>query len=167
MARSRRLGVVLIAVGVVGLLALSFVGTAAPWAIPRRSTTYGPGWAGMPGWMRGMHRWMHGGPAAGWAGWSVPSPSPGARELRVVADEFSFSPAELEVEVGETVNLVLVNEGQLPHDLTIPALGFSIAAGPGATASGALTVDRPGTYTFVCTVPGHRAAGMIGSLVAR
>ncbi len=165
MARSRRLGIVLIAVGVMGLLALSLVGSAAPWAVPRRSVAYGPGWGPMPGWMGGMHRWMHG-TGRGWAGWSAPSPSPGAREVRVVADEFSFSPARIEVPVGETVNVVLVNEGQLPHDLTIPSLGFSISAAPGATVSGALTVERPGTYPFVCTVPGHRAAGMIGTLVA-
>ncbi|GIU99446.1 MAG: hypothetical protein KatS3mg014_1062 [Actinomycetota bacterium] len=158
MPRSRRLGVALIAVGAVGLLALSLVGTAAPWGVPRRVITYGPGWMG------GMHRWMHG-PGPGWVGWSAPSPSPGARELRVVAGEFSFSPSVIEAAAGETVNLVLVNEGQLPHDLTIPALGFSLSAAPGTSAEGSLTAPAPGTYPFSCSVPGHRAAGMVGTLV--
>jgi len=66
-----------------------------------------------------------------------------------------------------TVNLILVNEGTLPHDITIPALGFSLPAAPGTTASGSLSVARPGTYGFFCSVPGHREAGMVGALEVR
>lgn len=155
---SRRLGLALIGLGLIGLLGLSVVGaTGAP---PVRSVTYGPGWMG------GMHRFMHGGSGVpGWWAWSALSPSPGAREIRVTTTDFAFSPDRIELRAGETVNLVLVNGGSLPHDLTIPALGFSLAVEPGETASGALTVLRPGTFRFLCSVPGHRAAGMVGSLV--
>jgi len=68
------------------------------------------------------------------------------------------------VPAGGTVNLVLENQGSLPHDITIPALGFSLPAAPGATASAALSATRPGTYEFFCSVPGHREAGMTGVL---
>lgn len=153
----RKLGLVLIVLGLVGVLALSVVGAAGP--VPGRFATYGPGW------MRDMHAWMH-----GWGGWwgpgiGAPSPSPGAREIRVTADEFSFSPDVIEVRAGETVNVVLVNAGALPHDLTVPAVGFSLAVAPGATAEAALTAPAPGTYPFLCSVPGHREAGMVGVLV--
>lgn len=156
---SRKLGLALIGLGLIGLLGLSVVGaTGAP---PVRSVTYGPGWMG------GMHRFMHGGTGVpGWWAWSAPSPSPGAREIRVTTTEFAFSPDRIELRVGETVNLVLVDEGSLPHDLTIPALGFSLATGPGETASAAVSAPRPGTFRFFCSVPGHRAAGMAGWLVA-
>lgn len=154
----RRVGLALVAIGVVGLLALSALGTT-PWGRLPRAVTYGPGW------MRGMHAWMHGWGVGSVGGVAAPSPSPGAREIRVTMDEFSFSPGVLEVRAGETVNLVLVNEGALPHDLTIPALGFSLGAAPGATAEAALTAPTPGSYPFFCSVPGHRPAGMVGTLV--
>jgi len=62
------------------------------------------------------------------------------------------------------MNFVLDNEGSLPHDITIPELGFSLPAAPGATASAALSAARTGTYEFFCSVPGHREAGMTGLL---
>ena len=34
------------------------------------------------------------------------------------------------------------------------------AAAPGATIS-----IQPGTYTFYCSIPGHREAGMVGTLI--
>lgn len=150
----RRLGLALVVLGAVGLLVLSVLGPAGP--VPRRFAAYAPGW------MRGMHAWMHGWDASAIA---APSPSPGAREIRVTATDFAFSPDRIELRVGETVNLVLVDEGSLPHDLTIPALGLSLAVEPGETASAALTAPRPGTFRFFCSVPGYRAAGMVGTLV--
>lgn len=149
----RRLGLALVALGAAGVLLLSSVGAWGP--VPRRVVTYGPGW------MRGMHAWMH-----GWGVGAAPSPSPGAREVRVTVDEYAFSPSRIELRAGETVNLVLVNAGAVPHDLTIPALGFSLAVVPGSSAEAALTAPTPGTYPFFCSVPGHRQLGMVGTLVA-
>jgi uncharacterized cupredoxin-like copper-binding protein len=34
----------------------------------------------------------------------------------------------------------------------------------GTTATTGLTVARPGEYAYECTVPGHAAAGMTGTL---
>lgn len=148
---SRRvLGAVLLAAGLLGL-GLSAVGGA--WGGPDGSP---PPWS--HGW---MHRWMHGAPA------TLPAPPvPGAPEVEVVARDLSFSPAELRVEAGTTVNLVLRNEGAVLHDFTIPSLGFRLEAPPGETAAASLTVPTPGRYPFLCTVPGHAEAGMTGVLVA-
>jgi uncharacterized cupredoxin-like copper-binding protein len=40
-------------------------------------------------------------------------------------------------------------------------------AAAGQQASGSLTVDEPGTYGFLCSVPGHAGAGMRGSLIVQ
>ncbi len=146
----RALGAVLLAAGLLGL-GLTAVGGA--WGEPAGS------WVPWPhGW---MHRWMHGTPA------TLPDPPvPAAPEVEVVARDLSFSPAEVRVEAGTTVNLVLRNEGAVLHDLTIPALGFRLEAPPGATAAASLTVPAPGRYPFFCSVPGHAEAGMTGVLVA-
>ncbi len=148
--RTRRLGLVLIAVGVLGLIGTS-VG-AGP----------GSGVQG-PGWMVSMHEWMMGGSLR--AG-RAPAPVAGAPEIEVVARDFSFSPTELTVPAGTTVNLLLVNEGKLLHDVTIPVLEFRVEALPGTRVSASLTVADPGTYEFICSVPGHRDAGMRGLIVA-
>lgn len=115
-----------------------------------------------PGGMGSMHAWMHG--SAG-AGQTAPAPLPDAKEVRILARDFAFSPSQVRLAAGATVNLVLVNQGDVLHDVTIPALGFRLEATAGATATGALTAPRPGSYELVCSVPGHREAGMSGTLV--
>jgi nitrite reductase (NO-forming) len=153
---SKRLGLMLVVVGVVGLVSVSAIGATVPGSgNPARN------WMGL-GRMSSMHAWMHG---YGSGGRAVPSPSPGAAEVTVVARDFFFLPSEVRVSAGDTVNLVLENQGSLPHDITIPALGFSLLAAPAATASTALSASRPGTYQFFCSVSGHREAGMTGELV--
>ena len=96
---------------------------------------------------------------------SAPSPQPNAAEYVVVAGEFVFTPDEIEIRSGETVNVVLNNRGALFHDLTVPDLGFVLAADPGERSAGAITVQEPGRYPFICAVPGHADAGMNGTLV--
>jgi uncharacterized cupredoxin-like copper-binding protein len=155
--RSRTLGLLLVVVGVAGL-ALTSIG----WAAGPPGAAWGPGWMTGPGGMGSMHAWMHG---AAQAGQTAPAPVPGAREVRIVARDFAFSPNQVRLAAGATVNLVLANEGDALHDITFPALGFRLEATAGATATGALTVARPGTYEFFCSVPGHREAGMSGILV--
>jgi len=81
-----------------------------------------------------------------------------------------FAPASMTVRAGQPVELALRNGGSIPHDFTL-AEGASrpvkIEAQGGQTARGAFTIDTPGTYAFVCTVPGHAAAGMRGTITAQ
>ena len=36
----------------------------------------------------------------------------------------------------------------------------------GKTATGSFRLAKPGKYTFYCSIPGHRAAGMEGTITA-
>jgi len=47
-----------------------------------------------------------------------------------------------------------VHEGR-PNEVTVPAF---------ATRTTTIAFDRPGTYAFVCHLPGHEAYGMKGTL---
>lgn len=87
-----------------------------------------------------------------------------ARRIEVVADDFSFEPDEITAEVGEDLAIVLSSEDLL-HDFTIDELDAHVVADRGETAEGGLRADEAGEFTFYCSVPGHRAAGMEGTLV--
>jgi plastocyanin len=122
------------------------------------------GWDG-DGWW-GMHRGMMGWGDGVDIGSSQAQPEdPDAPTLEVGASEFAFRPVRVEIEAGEAVNLRLTNLGDLPHDLSIAELGFRLVANAGEAATGRLEVDQPGEYRFLCTVPGHAQAGMVGTLV--
>ena len=122
------------------------------------------GWADNGWW--GMHRGMMGWADGGDVGSSLAQPEdPAAPTFEIEASEFGFRPDRVEIPAGESVNLRLTNNGNLPHDLSVPDLGFRLVAYPGETAAGGLEVDQPGEYRFLCTVPGHAQAGMKGTLV--
>ena len=78
-------------------------------------------------------------------------------------DQLAFVPNELTAEAGE-INVALTSEPGIAHDFVIEDGERVVAsAGAGETAVGSITLDS-GTYTFYCGVPGHREAGMVGTL---
>lgn len=87
----------------------------------------------------------------------------GSREVEVTATDFAFDPDEITAEAGEDLAIVLTSEDLL-HDFTIDELDTHVAADRGETAEGGVTADEAGTYTYYCSVPGHREAGMEGTL---
>ena len=90
----------------------------------------------------------------------------GAREVEVVSGDFAFDPAEIQAEAGEDLTIVLTSEDIL-HDFTIDELDAHVAADAGETAEGGISDLEPGEYTFYCSVPGHREAGMEGTLTVQ
>lgn len=92
-------------------------------------------------------------------------PSAEARELVVTATDFSFSPSELVVEVGESISLTLVNQGAISHDLSIPTLGVRVAAAPGGRSTTGFIATKSGSFQILCTYPGHVESGMTGVLL--
>jgi plastocyanin len=87
----------------------------------------------------------------------------GAREVEVTAQDLAFDPEEITAEVGEDLAIVLTSE-DMRHDFTIEELDVHVAADRGDTAEGGLRADEAGSYTYYCSVPGHRQAGMEGTL---
>lgn len=91
-------------------------------------------------------------------------PIDGAEEIRVVAKEWGFEPASLHLHEGEAVNIVLVNEGTLEHEIELEAFDFHIHALPGETVTAGFVPDETGQFEFACFVPGHYEAGMVGEI---
>ena len=112
------------------------------------------------------------------------------RTVRIEAEEYSFSPADLAVRAGETVKFVVANKGKLKHELTIgdaaeqaahqrsmsemsdmkhdegthemPANSVHVA--PGETRELIWTFTKSGPLTIACNYPGHGELGMTGAL---
>ena len=82
----------------------------------------------------------------------------------IAASEFKFSPASIAVPVGQKVTFTLNNTGVVQHDLTFQGAGFTLSANPGQTATSEFTFDKPGVFDFFCSIPGHKDAGMKGTL---
>jgi uncharacterized cupredoxin-like copper-binding protein len=79
----------------------------------------------------------------------------------VTGKEFKFTLTTKTVRHGK-VTFKFANKGRLKHDFKIAGKKTPLI-GPGKSASLTVTLKR-GTYTYICTVPGHAAAGMKGKL---
>lgn len=68
-----------------------------------------------------------------------------------------------------SVTLKMANKSSVPHDIAVTGNGVNAVSSivqNGGTAT--VTVKLPpGKYTFYCTVPGHKDAGMQGPLVVK
>jgi len=97
--------------------------------------------------------------------------SAGGGTLKFAAAEsgLAYSSDTAEAEAGK-VTVSFDNPQPIAHDVAIEdASGKEIANTELVTdGSDATTADlKPGTYTFFCTVPGHREAGMEGTLTVK
>lgn len=86
-------------------------------------------------------------------------------EVLVEGDEFSFTPSTATVEAG-MIRITFQNAGTMQHDLVFEDIdaGTQLVS-PGGAETMEVTIDEPGTYTFYCSVNGHRLLGMEGELV--
>lgn len=89
---------------------------------------------------------------------ATPGSAPEAGQLDFVAIDIQFETAPTSgVAGGQTVTLT--NNGAAPHNVTFPQLDDApvVEAAPGDTASAEITLE-PGTYEYICSVPGHETS---------
>jgi plastocyanin len=80
-----------------------------------------------------------------------------------------FTADQATVQAGK-VNVAFTNLSGVPHDVAIEDASGKTVGETDITPKGstATVVDlQPGTYTFYCSVPGHREAGMEGTLTVK
>ncbi|UVI33448.1 cupredoxin domain-containing protein [Paenibacillus spongiae] len=86
------------------------------------------------------------------------------KELLVQAMEFSFSPTSIRVVEGQKVKISLANQGKEVHDFEIVGTSVHIHSAPGEKNSMIVSFDKAGYYQVVCTLPGHKEAGMTATI---
>jgi|SRR5579859_1063795 len=116
--------------------------------------------------------------------------------ITVEAQGMHYQPAQLEVTAGQPVEITFNNRDSVDHDFSVMEFplvnGTPVAAGSpvpghdmggmsgmgdvpalhmaaamGTTSTLEFTASKPGPYQFYCTVPGHKEAGMVGTLVVK
>jgi plastocyanin len=119
---------------------------------------------------------------------STPSPSPtatttpttstpaatagGGQALTLAADpegQLKYDKTALSAKAGN-VSIAFTNMSQLGHNMTIESSSGKIVGATPTFNGGARTLSlnlKAGTYKFFCTVPGHRMAGMEGTLTVQ
>jgi len=91
----------------------------------------------------------------------------GSSTVKISADPsgaLKYEQTDVSASAG-SITIDFTNMSSLPHDVTIEGNGASGATDQITNSTTSTTVDlEPGTYTFFCSVDGHRAAGMEGTL---
>lgn len=95
------------------------------------------------------------------------APAGGETTLELAADPggaLEFDTSSLEAPA-DTIAIVLTNDSSVPHNVSIEGGGVDVEGETFTGGTRTTTVPlEPGTYTFYCSVPGHREGGMEGTL---
>jgi plastocyanin len=88
--------------------------------------------------------------------------------VKAVKNGLKFDKSTLSAKAG-TVTITMTNDSPLSHDVSIKGGGVSDQGSPvGEGQTSTVTANlKPGKYTFYCSVDGHEAAGMKGSLTVK
>ncbi|KMY52529.1 hypothetical protein AC623_20555 [Bacillus sp. FJAT-27231] len=105
------------------------------------------------------------------------------QKILISATDYSYGPNSLNIDSQQIVTLKLVNEGKVEHDLEVVGLTAEIMKSNGAhehqnkqnsivhihakAGEEAEITFKPlekGQFSFYCTIPGHKEAGMVGTV---
>ncbi|CEG09229.1 plastocyanin [Afipia felis] len=101
--------------------------------------------------------------------------------------KMTFIPAKIEVKKGEQVKFMLRNNGELEHEFILATTAENlkhaeamkknpnmehddpngIRLAPKKTGEIVWKFTKSGTFEYSCLIPGHREAGMIGTVVVK
>ena len=92
--------------------------------------------------------------------------------MRITAEDFRFTPADVRLTAAMPIHLTIINEGHEPHDFESPLLAHRVDGAGGTATSVRVAPNQridvtirtiPGTYIFYCRIRGH--AGMSGTII--
>jgi len=95
---------------------------------------------------------------------ALPPTTPTVIELE--AKDIAFDPTKITIKSADLpVTIRMANSGAAMHNFTIDSLDISVDVQPGETVDVVIPAGTaPGFYDFYCNVPGHKEAGMVGTL---
>ena len=103
---------------------------------------------------------------------TTPSTASAAQTLSLEANkegQLKYDKSTLTANAGK-VSIDMTNMSPLMHNVTVESSSGAILGATPTFNGGSKTLTlnlKPGTYKFFCSVPGHRAAGMEGTLTVK
>jgi uncharacterized cupredoxin-like copper-binding protein len=97
---------------------------------------------------------------------NVPQTAHAAATTQVKGREFRFTLSSKSVAKPGTVTFNFTNTGTVAHDFKIDGKTTPLVQ-PGHTAKLVVRFRKAGKFSYLCTVPGHAAAGMRGVFTVR
>lgn len=85
--------------------------------------------------------------------------------VTVKAQDIKFDVKEIKAKANQPVVVNYVNEGTLEHNFVVKDFNVKETIPAGGKKTITFTPTKTGTFDFVCDVPGHTEAGMVGKLI--
>jgi Cupredoxin-like domain len=82
----------------------------------------------------------------------------------LTVEKNAFVQTSLDMRDGEILGLFIVNNDPFPHSFDVDGLDLHVQLLPNSTTAVAISPTGAGSTEFYCGVPGHRDAGMVGTL---
>ncbi len=92
-----------------------------------------------------------------------------ALDIEAASSGLAYASTTATAKAGK-VTVDFTNPQPVPHDVAIESSGGEVIGQTETVAEGSDSTEvelKPGTYKFFCTVPGHREAGMEGTLTVK
>ena len=83
----------------------------------------------------------------------------------ITAENTRFVESGVSVKNGDVLGLFVINKDAAGHSFDIDSLGIHVPLAPNSTTAIAVSPTGAGVLEFYCSVPGHRGAGMVGTIV--
>jgi plastocyanin len=100
------------------------------------------------------------------------TPTGASQTLSLAANtegQLKYDKSSLSAQAGK-VSIAFTNTASLPHNVTVASSSGAVVGATPTFQGGSKTVTlnlKPGAYKFYCSVPGHRAGGMEGTLTVQ
>jgi hypothetical protein len=99
----------------------------------------------------------------------VPAGGPGGTKTPSVTgiiniEDLRFDVGSLQMKDGDVLGLIITNPEDVPHSFDIDSLDIHVQVTPKSTTAVVIEPSGPGQLVFYCSVHGHRAAGMAGTI---
>jgi Cupredoxin-like domain len=99
----------------------------------------------------------------------VPAGGPGGTKTPtmtgvITIEDLRFVGNSPQMKDGEVLGLIITNPENVPHSFDIDSLDIHVQVAPESTTAVAIEPSGPGELVFYCSVFGHRAAGMAGTI---
>lgn len=90
---------------------------------------------------------------------------PKSKDISLTAEDIVWDQNQIEFKVGETINLTLRNDGVLDHTFVAKELDLNVMLSPGEVVELSFVVTEAGSLSYICDIPGHEEAGMVGEFI--